>query len=160
MKRYERNIAVIDDMILKIKDKENQSDINIQTVNDLFKLKMLHEDIVKLQQLLLNEINIILDQEDKLDSESRGEIVELDYKTKEFWRQQVDFMLKKVGRPLMSKEIIDSCPMNPGHRRQCMSILSNVLAELCKKGVIRKFKIEGEKGYNYALPHMIMKKAD
>jgi len=160
LKRYERNIAVIDDLILKIKEKAIQSDINIQTVNDLFKLKMQHEDMVKLHQLLLNEIKVILDQEDKLDLESRSEIVELDYRTKEFWRKQVDFMLNKMERPLKSKEIIDSCLMNPGHRRQCMSILSNVLAELFNKGMIRKFKIEGDKGFYYALPNMVLKKAD
>lgn len=158
MKRYERDIAIIDDLILKIKEKANQSDINIQTVNDLFKLKMHHVDMIKLHQLQLNAIQVILEQEEILESESSAKIVDFEYRTKEFWRRQVDFMLNKMERPLKSQDIMDSCPVNPVQRRQCMSILSNVLAEMCVKRLVKKFKIEGEKGFYYALPDMVIKK--
>lgn len=158
MNRYEKDIAVIDDLTLKIREKVTQLGPNIQTVNDLFQLKMYHEDMIKLHQLLLNAIQVILGQEEKLELESSTKIEYSEYRTKEFWRRQVDFMLNKMERPLKSQEIMDSCPVNPAQRRQCMSILSNVLAEMCDKRLLKKFKIEGEKGFYYALPDMVIRK--
>jgi hypothetical protein len=158
LKIYERHIAILEVLLKKLKDRENQMISDFQDLNKLFELKMHHHDMIAIHQDVIDQIQLILDLEELAGSKEGYESKNLGYRSKEFWRSQVDYIFK--DKPLRSKDIIDSYNINPVERRFCMSILSNVLSEICEKGLLNKFKVEGKKGFYYALPHVTIKKAD
>lgn len=161
MSEFERHIIELESILKKLKLKENQAEYEFPGLDALFSLKMYHQDMLSLHKMVIEKIHDLtklVEYEEVKESWIKNEIV--DYRNKDFWRRQVDIMLNEKKHPLKSTDIINNSQINPAEKRQCMSILSNVLSELCEKGMIKKFKIDGEKGFYYALPNMILKKAD
>ena len=159
MSKLEGHITELEIILKRIREMGNH---NVQTSYEpgqLFSLKMHQQDMILLHQMAIERINELMKIEEE--SEKQPTIKQnVDYRNKELWRKQVEVILHEKDHPLKSTDIIDNYKINPAERRQCMFILSNVLGELCDRGVIKKFKIEGEKGFYYALPHMTLKKAD
>lgn len=144
-----------------ILDKNERAKELMNSDGTLFEIKMFHEDMISLHNKAIESINELIEKESFEDNAAINKVGEsFDYRSKEFWRNQIERVFKKTKHPIKSTEILDSCRFNPSERRQCMSILSNVLSEQCKSGELKRFKIEGEKGFYYALPNMIIKKAD
>ncbi len=159
MSELEANIAELESILKRIREMDSQFIHHSYEPAQLFSLKMHQQDMILLHQMAIERINELMKIEEE--TEKQPSIKQnVDYRNKEFWRKQVEVILHEKDHPLKSTDIIDNYKINPAERRQCMSILSNVLGELCSRGVIKKFKIEGEKGFYYALPHMTLKKAD
>jgi len=159
LSKLEAHITELESIIRRIREMDILFiDISYEP-GQLFSLKMCQEDMILLHQMAIEKIDELMSISESTEKQlNRKENV--NYRNKEFWRKQVEVILRKKDHPLKSSDIMNNCQINPIERRQCMSILSNVLGELCDKGVLKKFKIEGEKGFYYALPHMTLKKAD
>jgi hypothetical protein len=159
MKVFERQKVELEGILKRIQEKENPAFTISEGIAELFVLKMHHQDLIALHKKAIEKIQQLItigENEVQIEDGIKNEKVE--YRNKDFWRSQVGLMLNEKGHPLKSTDIINSYPINPIERRQCMSILSNVLSELCDKGMIKKFKIDYEKGYYYALPDMTIKR--
>lgn len=159
MSKLKEHITELEIILKRIKEMGNQYSHTSYELGQLFSLKMHQQDMILLYQMANDRINELM----KIEEENEKQAIikqNVDYRNKEFWRKQVEVILHEKDHPLKSTDIINNYKINPVERRQCMSILSNVLGELCNKGVIKKFKIEGEKGFYYALPDMALKKAD
>lgn len=150
----EREKDLISKLIRVIKDR-NISKLPTENYGELISLKLFTEEMIELYLQLLDNLKIVIGEENQQEITKNSKI---DFRRKDFWRNQIEFTIDKIGRPLKSKEILECFPVNPMEKRNCMSILSIVLAEFSKKGIVKKFKIEGEKGFCYALPYMTQKK--
>ena len=77
----------------------------------------------------------------------------VDFRSKEYWRKLSLQVLKKSEAFIPSSDIMNASIITDKEvKRQCMSTLSIVLAEMYTKGLIRRIKVEGERGYYYAMP--------
>jgi hypothetical protein len=153
-----REKHLISKLLNVLKDR-SISELPSEDFGDLIKLKLFTEDMIQLYLQLLKNLDILIDEEKQMDiTKANGKKITIDFRRKEFWREHIEYTIEKTGRPLKSKEILECYPINPLEKRNCMSILSNVLAEFSNTGIVKKFKIEGEKGYYYALPNMTQKK--
>jgi hypothetical protein len=154
----DREKQLITKLIKAIIDR-NISELPSENYGELIRLKLFTEDMLELYSKLLNKLKIVIEEEKQQEiTEDRLKKSKVDFRRKKFWREQIEYTIEKTGRPLKSKEILECFPVNPNEKRNCMSILSIVLAEFSEKGIVKKFKIEGEKGFCYALPYMTQKK--
>lgn len=79
-----------------------------------------------------------------------------EYKQRVFWsKTSVDY-IKKCGILVRSSDIFTSVGISATdkERRSIMSTLSLALADLCEEGKLKKFNVEGVKGYYYGTPEM------
>ncbi len=152
--KYLENINVSTKEILKNID---ASSLNSEIRKILFEKNIYHNSMINKHQKVLDDIRFLMNviDENELKSEKNNSEKINEYRTKEFWRKQIIKLLDESEIALKSSNILESVPINYNEKRNCMSILSNVLAEMSKdeNKEINRYKVNGEKGYYYGLPN-------
>lgn len=135
----------------------------------LYDKKIMVETKIRKQQKLLAQIDFLINTFDNefeshstnivsepveiynLSSSNKG--LDSDLRNKEFWRNYSIDILSESRTIMKSSDIIkaSNVSLDKNTRRACMSILSIVLAELVDFDKVVRYKIDGEKGFYYAI---------